>query len=116
MEVAIRRLEGVDKVAISIAKQMFAVTYKGGASFQPQDLRKAVGAADVEVVRFHISGRGHVEEEETQRFFVAGKDRFMLVDSPPMPVDTPIGIMGVVDDSTNPIQLKVDDYKLLEGN
>lgn len=114
MEVTLRRLEGVDKVAISIEKQMFAVTYKEGASFQPLALREAVQAADVGVVRFHVAARGRVEEEGGKRFFVAGNDRFVLVDSPQAPANVPIGIMGVVNDSTTPMEIRIDDFKPLE--
>jgi hypothetical protein len=112
-EITLRRLDGVDKVAISIEKQLFAVTYKDGATFQPLALRKAVEAADVGVVRFHVSARGRVQEEGNQRFFVAGKDRFLLVDSPQVPVDVPIGIMGVVNDSVTPLAIQIDDFKPL---
>jgi len=115
MEIALRRLEGVDKVVISIQKQMFAVTYVPGTSFQPQDLRDAVANADVGVVRFHISARGKVQKDGTKQFFVSGKDRFLLVEPPKnLPVGSPLGIMGVVDDSSSPFQLKLDDFKPLE--
>jgi hypothetical protein len=114
MEITLRRLDGVDKVAISIEKQMFAVTYMGGAKFQAEALRKAVAGADVDVVRFHVSARGQVKEEESQRFFIAGEDRFLLVDSPHIPVNAPIGIVGTVNDSTSPMQLTLDDFKVLE--
>lgn len=114
MELALKRLEGVDKVAISIPRQMFAVFYKPEASFIPKDLREAVGKADVRVLRFHVSAHGQVQQEDTDQFFVAGKNRFRIVDSSPLPTDQPVGVMGTVDDSTDPLQLKVDDYKLLE--
>jgi copper chaperone CopZ len=114
MEITLRRLDGVDKVAISIEKQLFAVTYKEGAMFQPAALRQAVAAADVEVVRFHVSARGLVKEKGSERFFVAGQDRFLVVDSPQVPVGVRIGIMGAVNDSTTPMEIKIDDFKPLE--
>jgi hypothetical protein len=113
MEITLRRLDGVDKVAISIEKQVFAVTYKAGAPFQPTALREAVAAADVEVVRFHVSARGRIKEKGNQSFFIAGNDRFLLVDSPQVPVDVPMGIMGTVNDSTTPMEIKIDDFKPL---
>jgi copper chaperone CopZ len=113
MEITLRRLDGVDKVAISIEKQLFAVTYKDGATFQPTALREAVAAADVEVVRFHVAARGRVEEKGNQSFFIAGNDRFLLVDSPQVPVDVPIGIMGLVNDSATPMEIQIDDFKPL---
>jgi len=113
MEITLRRLDGVDKVAISIEKQLFAVTYKAGASFEPVALREAVAAADVEVVRFHVSAHGQVQKKERQSFFVAGKDRFLLVASPQVPVNVPIGIMGTVNDSVTPMEIQIDDFKPL---
>lgn len=117
MEITLRRLDGVDKVAISIEKQVFAVTYyKDGMTFQPRALREAVAAADVEVVRFHVSARGLVKEEGNQSFFFAGKDRFLLVDSPQVPLNVPIGIMGTVNDSPTPMEIQIDDFKPLAGD
>jgi len=113
MEITLRRLDGVDKVAISIEKQVFAVTYKAGATFQPTALREAVAAADVEVVRFHVAARGRVKEKGNQSFFIAGNDRFLLVDSPQVPVDVPMGIMGTVNEATTPMEIKIDDFKPL---
>lgn len=113
MEITLRRLDGVDKVAISIEKQLFAVTYKAGTTFQPAAIRQAVAAADVEVIQFHVSARGRVKEKGDQRLFVAGEDRFVLVDSPQVPVNVLIGIMGTVNDSAAPMEIKVDDFKLV---
>jgi hypothetical protein len=93
---------------------MFAVVYKPGASFQPKALRDAVAGLGVEVVRFHVVARGQVQSEGAKLFFLAGKDRFLVVDPPKMPAGVPIGIAGVVDDSSSPVQLKIDDYKELE--
>ena len=111
MEIALRRLEGVDKISISISEQRFLVTYKPGASFQPWDIRDAVGKAEVEVVRFRISARGRVHEEAGKRFFVAGKEKFLLVASPEIPSAGPVSIEGTVDDSAEPLQLKVLQFK-----
>ena len=114
MEVALRRLEGVDKISISMSEQRFQVTYKSGASFQPSEIRDAVAKADVEVVRFRITARGRVHEEGGKRFFVAGKDKFLLVASPKIPSAESISIEGTVDDSAQPLQLKVLQFKLLK--
>lgn len=85
MEIALRRLEGVDKISISISEQRFQVTYKPGASFQPWDIRDAVAKAEVEVVQFRISARGRVQQQGERRFLVAGKDKLLLVASPKIP-------------------------------
>lgn len=114
MEIALRRLEGVDKISISISEQTFQVTYKPGSTFQPWDLRDAVAKAEVEVVRFYISARGQVKQENGKRFFLAGKDKFLLVDSAKVPTGVPLTIMGIVDDSAEPFQLKIRDFKPLK--
>ena len=116
MKVAIQRLDGVVKVAIKRRPQMFAVIYKPGASFQPQALRDAVSEAHVQVVRFHVSALGEVQVKGDKQFFISGKDRFLVVDSPKLPTDGRIGVMGEVDDSTDPFQLKVADFRSLTAN
>jgi hypothetical protein len=114
METALRQLEGVDKISISMTEQNFEVTYKPGAVFQPSDIRAAVGKAGVEVLRFRISARGRVEEQEGKRFFLAGKEKFLLAGSPKIPSDSPVSIEGTVDDSAEPLQLEVLELKPLK--
>ena len=111
MEIALRRLEGVDKISISMSEQRFVVTYKLGARFQPWDIRDAVARAEVEVVRFRITARGRVHEEGGKRFFVAGKDKFLLVASPKIFTEGLISLEGTVDDSAEPLQLKILQFK-----
>ncbi|MBI4464475.1 MAG: heavy-metal-associated domain-containing protein [Acidobacteria bacterium] len=113
MEIALRRLEGVEKVSISIENQTFEVSYKPGTSFRPGDLREAVAQASVGVVRFYIQARGTVREETGKRFFLAGNDKFPLVDAGRLPLDTPLSIVATVDDSTELLQLNVRDFKPL---
>lgn len=95
-------------------RQAFVVLYKPGSSFQPKELRDAVGQAEVRVVQFHILVRGRVQAEGTKQFLVAGKDRFLLVDPPKMPADTPLLVGGDVDDAASPLQLKVIEFKPLD--
>lgn len=113
MEIALRRLEGVTKISISISNQTFEVSYKPGTRFRPQDLREAVAQAEVGVVRFHIIARGEVQEEAGKRFFLAGKDKFLLLDAAKLPLGTLLSIRGTVDDSSEPFQLKVTEFKPL---
>ena len=114
MEIALRRLDGVDKISVSISKQRFQITYRPGAKFQPWDIRDAVAKAEVEVLRFQIAARGRVFEDGGKRFFVAGKDKFLLVASPKIPSAEAVLIEGTVDDSSQPLQLKVLQFKLLK--
>jgi hypothetical protein len=115
MEVALRRLEGVDKVAISIERKQFVVVYKPGASFRPKDLRAAVKQSDVDVKQFHIQAKGQLQTEGGKQFFVAGKDRFLVSSAPQkIPVGTPIEIGADVNDTTSLIEIKILGFKPLD--
>lgn len=106
METELRRLDGVDKISISIAQQKFEVTYKPGAAFRPAEIRAAVGKAGVKVLRFRISARGRIQEEAGKRFFLAGEEKFLLSAAPKIP-DGLLSIEGSVDDAGAPLQLKI---------
>lgn len=114
MEVAIRRLDGVDQVAISMERQQVAVTYTGAASFEPAALHEAVGYASVSILRFQIQARGRLQVQADRQFFIAGKDRFLLINPPKMPDDQTLLIGGeILNDSTTPMELKVVGFKIL---
>ncbi len=111
MELALRRLEGVDKVSISIPKQTFSVTLKPGASFLPGEIREAVAQAHVKVLRFQIDAKGQVRTEGSQRYFIAGKNRFLVKTSPTLPTGVPLAILGVVNDAADPLELEIQESK-----
>ena len=114
MEIALKRLDGVDQVAISMERQQFVVTYKGGASFVPRDLRAAVAQTSVSVVRFQIQARGRVQAQGDKQFLVAGKNRFLLVNPPKMPADQTLLVGGeILKDSSTPMELKVVDFRVV---
>jgi hypothetical protein len=113
MEMALRRLDGVDQVAISLQQQTFVVLYEPDSSFQPDDLREAASLAGVNVVQFHIQAKGKIQKQGDQLIFVSGRNRYEPVDSPEMPLDTALRVGGdILDDSKVPFQLKVLDFKL----
>jgi hypothetical protein len=114
MEIALRRLDGVSKIYISIREQRFELTYKPGATFQPEEVRDAVARAEVDVLRFRINARGRVHEESGKRFFMAGKNKFLLVASPKLPSESPISVKGTVDDSAVPLRMTVVQFKPLK--
>lgn len=114
MEIALQRQDGVDKVTISMEKQEVALTYKGTASFQPQALREAVGHASVKILRFHIQARGRLRARGDEPIFIAGRDRFLLVNPPQMPDDKMLLIDGeILDDTADPMELKVVDFRVV---
>ena len=114
MEIALRRLDGVDKVTISIQQQALSVTLKPGSKFDPRGIRDAVAQADVSILRFYVEARGQVEQKGDERYFVAGKDRFLLVASRDVPVGEPIWVSALVDDTTDPLQMRVNEHKPLK--
>src|SRR5215470_3920168 len=72
-ELNFRRLGGVEKVDISLAKEAIMLTYKPGAAFDPRGIREVLRPLEVGVVQFQISARGRVQEQGGKRLFVAGK-------------------------------------------
>ena len=113
-EIYMRRLAGVDSIQISLSNEAILVSYKPGAAFQPKDIRDVLKRTDVGVVQFQISARGRVQEQGGHRFFVAGKDRFVLAagpNAPEVPSDTAVLIEATVNDQANPMELKVMTVK-----
>jgi hypothetical protein len=115
-EIYLRRLAGIDTIKISLTTEAIMVSYKPGAAFQPKDLRDALKKTDVGVLQFQISARGRVLEQDGRRFFVAGRDRFVLTsapDGPAVPVDRPVLIEALLNDQVDPMTLKVMTVKRL---
>ena len=115
-EVYLRQLGGVDKIKISLSQEAIMVLYKPGAAFRPKDIRDALKKTDVGVTQFQISARGQVQQQNSKRLFIAGKDVFMLVPSTGLsvPADTPLVLEGILNDQTNPMELKVLTVKPIE--
>jgi hypothetical protein len=109
MEVALRRrLEGVADIAISQSRQTVNVKLAPGPhTFSPEVFRKAVDEAGVEVIAFTIDACGTVEPEGDRRWFVAGKNRFLLAGKTPVTDDEPLCVNGRLDDKSTPPQLEV---------
>jgi copper chaperone CopZ len=115
-EVYLRKLPGIDQIKISKSNEAVMVSYKPGTSFQPKDLRDALGKTDASITSMQISARGRVQEQAGKQFFIAGKDKFVVVsapNSPQVPKDTPVLIEAVVNDRANPMELRVMTVKPL---
>jgi len=113
-EFYLRRLPSIDKVDISLKNEAVMVSYKPGSSFQPKDLREIFQKTDVAVTQMQISARGRVQEQAGKRFFIAGKDKFLLVsaaNSPQIPLNTPVAVEAVVNDRVDPMELRVMTVK-----
>jgi len=115
-EIYLRQLGGVDKIKISLSQEAIMVSYKTGAAFRPKDIRDALKKTDVGVTEFQISARGQVQQQSGKRIFTAGKDVFLLVPSagPAVPADMPVMVEGILNDQTNPMELKVLTVKPIE--
>jgi len=116
-EIYFRRLPGIDKVAISLSKEAIMLTYKPGATFDPQAIRKVLAPLEVGVVQFQISARGRVQELAGKRFFTAGKGKYALAaaaNAPPIPLDTPISIEAILNDHLDPMEIKILNFKPLK--
>ena len=90
------------------------MTYKPGATFQPAEIRTALKKTEVGVAQFQIGARGRLQEQAGKQFFVAGKDRFVVVpapNSPKIPVGSTVSIEGIVNDTANPMELRVMTVK-----
>ena len=117
-EIYLRRLEDVDSITISLSNEAILVSYKTGAAFHPKEIRDVLKRTDVGVLQFQVTARGRMLEQGSQRFFVAGRDRFLLAaapNAPQIPVDTAVLIEATVDDHVDPMELKVMTVKPIKA-
>jgi copper chaperone CopZ len=103
IELALKKVAGVDRISVSMSKQMVAITFKEGAWFTPDKYREAIAKAEVRVQTFNVAMHGKAEKDGEKTYFLAGQNRF-LIESPPsnLPLGTAVGIMATVDDSSQP--------------
>ena len=116
-EVNFKRMPGVDKVVISLSQEAIMLTYKPGAVFSPKAIRDVLEPLKVGVDQFQISARGRVQEQGGKRFFLAGKDRFLLTATasvPAIPPDTPVLIEGILNDHAQPMEVRVLNFRPLQ--
>jgi hypothetical protein len=115
-EIYFRRLPGVDRVKISLRNEAIMLTYKPGAAFDPEGIRKVLEPLKVGVVQFQIGVRGEVRESGGKQLLQAGKDTFVVrdtIDAPTLPRNTPLRIEGILFDHATPMEVKVLDFKRL---
>ena len=113
-EFYLRRMPSIDKISISLKNEAVMVSYKPGSTFQPKDLREVFQKTDVTVTQFQISAQGRVQEQAGKRFFIAGKDKFVLAadaKTSQLPVDSPITIEAIVNDRAAPMELHIMTFK-----
>ena len=108
-EINFKRLAGVDKVKISLSQEAILLTYKPGAVFSPRQIRDLLRPLEVGVVQFQIGARGRIQVEGGKRFFVAGRDKFLVEpdSQSPAPLNTPIRVEAILNDHSDPMEVKI---------
>jgi copper chaperone CopZ len=108
-ELNFKRIPGVDKVKISLSQEAIMITYKPGAAFSTQQILDVLKPLDVGVTQLQIGARGRIQQESAQRFFIAGKDRFLIEghSSSAAPLNSPIRIEAVLKDRTGPMEINI---------
>jgi len=113
-EIYLRQLSGIDTIKISLSREAVLITYKPGAAFRPKELREALRKTDVGVVQIQIGARGHLERRRDGATLVAGQTRLNIQSAPaglPIPPDVPIEVEGILNDLTNPMELRVLTFR-----
>jgi len=115
IELNLKKVAGVNKVAVSMSKQLVAITFNDGARFLPKEYRDAIFKAEVRIQSFHAALRGKVEKEGDTFYFVAGQDRFPITNPPKdLAEGAQLGIMATMDDKTSPATItSIEDIKPL---
>src|SRR4029077_18143167 len=113
-ELYLKRLPNVDKVAISMKNEAVLVSYKAVSTFQPKDLRDVLKKTEVGVTQLQVSARGHVQDQAGKRFFIAGKDKFVLIsgtNTTQIPTNAPVSVEAIVNDGVDPMERRVMTLK-----
>jgi copper chaperone CopZ len=109
-----KRMDGVDKVTISLSQEAITLSYKPGATFDPAAIRRVLKSMEVGVTQFQINAHGRVQEQGGKRFFEAGKSRFVLAASgnaSGIPAGVPISVEAILNDQLNPMEIKILNFK-----
>jgi len=112
-----KRMDGVDKVTISLSQEAIMLTYKPGATFAPAAIRRVLKSLEVGVVQFEINAQGRVQEQGGKRFFVAGKNKFVLAaagNAPAIPLAAPVSIEAILNDHLDPMEVKILSFRALK--
>lgn len=116
-EIYFRRLPGVDSVKISLKNEAILLLLKPGAPFDPHAIRGVLEPMKVGVVQFQIGAQGEVWQDSGSRWLLAGKQRFLILDSiksPPAPLHTPVRVEGILLDHDNPMKLELLTVNVLQ--
>jgi hypothetical protein len=109
-------MPGIENVAISLSTETITLFYKSGSSFDARQIRHVLKQLEVGIIQFQITAMGCVQEESTNLFFVAAKDKFALDNSgaSDIPRDRTVRLQGVIDDRFNPVRIKMSNFQPLQ--
>ncbi|HTM47491.1 MAG TPA: hypothetical protein VL285_02345 [Bryobacteraceae bacterium] len=112
-EIHLKRMAGVERVAISRANESIIISYRPGAAFSPRRIREVLHELEVGVTQFQIRVRGCFREQGGKQFFIAAKEAyaFRFAGADPIPRDTPVLIEAILDDRPDPMELKILNLK-----
>ena len=116
-ELYLKRLPAVDKVIISMKNEAVMVSYKPNSTFVPKDLRDVLKKTEVGVTQLQISAHGKVQDQAGKKFFIAGKDKFVLIagsNTTQIPTNAPVSVEGIVNDRVDPMELRIMTFKPAE--
>jgi copper chaperone CopZ len=107
-----KRLDGVNKVTISLSQEAITLSYKPGAAFDPAAIRRILKSMEVGVTQFQITAKGRLQQDGGKQFFVAGKNRFALAaagNAPPAGASA--SIEAILNDGVTPMEVKILSFK-----
>ena len=88
------------------------VVFKPNTRFDPKILRMAAEAAETRFPIIQLVARGHVVEEGEKHFFMAGEDKFLVIEpgasGNPLPAaNEDVSVVASLDDSSDPLRIKI---------
>src|SRR5215471_11163124 len=64
-----KRMDGIDKVTISLSQESITLSYKPDATFDPAAIRRVLKSMEVGVTQLQINAQGRAQEQGGKRFF-----------------------------------------------
>lgn len=112
-----RHIPGVQKVDISLSKEIIVISYgSSNVRFDPEAIRKVLKPWNVKVLQFQIRARGRIYHHESQRLFRTGSDVFRIPaaqNTSVVPDDSLIEVEGILNDRFSPKELRILTYKVI---
>jgi hypothetical protein len=112
IKAALERQDGVADIVIDMRSNVVFVVFKPNTHFEPKVLRDAAKAAETAFPLMQIVAHGHLVAEGDQHFFIAGQDRFLVLEptdaAKPLPaLNEDVSVVASLDDSADPMRIKI---------